>query len=72
MKIKKASDGMMVGTPEPTLITTYIKDGKDFVTKKLDDNLIQSLKEEGNDKWAYYLSERKKALSKIKGKDTWQ
>lgn len=72
VKIKKASDGMMVGTPEPTLITTYIKDGKDFVTKKLDDNLIQSLKEEGNDKWAYYLSERKKALSKIKGKDTWQ
>lgn len=72
IKIKKTGDKMMVGTPEPTLITTYIKDGKDFVTKKLDDNLIQSLKEEGNEKWANYLSERKKIMSKIKGKDTWQ
>ncbi|MDO4506829.1 MAG: CapA family protein [Spirochaetales bacterium] len=72
MKIKKTGDGMMVGTPEPTLITSYITDGKYFVTKKLDDNLIQELKEEGNDKWSSYLSERKKALSKIKGKDTWQ
>ena len=72
VKIEKTADGVVIESPEPELITTCITENSEFVVKKLDDALINRLKEDGNEKWAAYLSERKKLMENIKGKDTWQ
>lgn len=52
----------------PYLITTYIDPDKNYVIKQLDDEFIQSLRDEGIEKWPDYLNSRKILMEKISGK----
>lgn len=70
--LEKNADGIRIKNLEPVTITTYIDEHNNFVIKRLDDSFIEELKVKGNNKWASYLSERKKIMETIKGKSKWQ
>lgn len=72
MEIEKSAGGIRIRHLKPVLITTFINEGNFFVIKKLNEEFIQTLKDQGNFKWAQYLSERKKIMNKIEGKYSWQ
>lgn len=72
VKIKRTENGIQIENPNPILITSYITKENTFVVKKLDDNLIFELEDEGEYNWAEFLSARKNIMNKIEGKDTWQ
>ena len=72
MEIEKSAGGIRIRHLKPVLITTFINEGNFFVIKKLNEEFIQTLKDQGNFKWAQYLSERKKIMDKIEGKYSWQ
>lgn len=52
----------------PILITTYIDPDRNYVIKQLNDEFIQSLRDEGIEKWPDYLEARKTLMEKISGK----
>lgn len=64
--------GIRIVSVHPVLITTYITSERTFVIKRLTDEFIQELKDEGRDKWAKYLVSRRKLMKNIKGKLIWQ
>ena len=64
--------GIRIVSVHPVLITTYITSDRSFVIKRLTDDFIQELKDEGRDKWAKYLVSRRKLMKNIKGKLIWQ
>lgn len=70
--LKKDADGIRIQNLEPVIITTFINEQNNFVIKRLDDSFIENLKAQGNDRWASYLSGRKKIMEAVKGKSTWQ
>ena len=51
------------------LITTYIDPQGNYIIKQLNEDFIQSLIDENRTDWATYLSERKKLMEKIGGKE---
>lgn len=51
------------------LITTYIDPQGNYIIKQLNEDFIQSLTDENRTDWAEYLSERKKLMEKIGGKE---
>ncbi len=64
--------GIRIVSVHPVLITTYITSDRNFIIKRLTDDFIQELKDEGRDKWAKYLVSRRKLMKNIKGKLIWQ
>ena len=70
--LKKDADGIRIQNLEPVIITTFINEQNNFVIKRLDDSFIENLKAQGNDRWASYLSGKKKIMEAVKGKSTWQ
>lgn len=53
----------------PHLITTYIDEDKNYLIRRLNDDFIQELRDQGNQKWADYLAARKALMEKIGRKD---
>ena len=53
----------------PHLITTYIEENNNYLIRRLNDDFIQELRNEGNEKWANYLAARKALMEKIGRKD---
>ena len=47
---------------EPFFITTYISPSNQYVIRLLDDDFIRSLHRAGLEKWAKYMSKRKRIL----------
>lgn len=66
------NDQLSITNVEPHIITTYINPKWNYVIKKLDDDLFESLKKEDRITWAKYLRDRKKLMEKVKGIETWQ
>lgn len=56
----------------PHLITTYIDPERQYVIRRLNEDFIRSLRDEGRTSWADYLAARKKLMERIHGKHvTW-
>ena len=53
-------------------ITTYINSNWEFIIKKLDDDFINYLAENGRPKWSKYIQERKKITEQTKETITWR
>ena len=53
-------------------ITTYINSNWEFIIKKLDDDFINYLAENGQPKWSKYIQERKKITEQTKETITWR
>ena len=53
-------------------ITTYINSNWEFIIKKLDDDFINYLAENGQPKWSKYMQERKKITEQTKETITWR
>lgn len=71
VRFQKETDGVRIVHLNPILITTYITPNGLYVIKVLNDNLIETLKDE-SPRWSAYLAERKKLMEKITGKVTWR
>lgn len=67
---EKDSGGAKISWVNPVLVTTLITDEKYFVIKKLNDEFLNTLEE--TSKWKPYLSERKRLMEQIKGKNRCQ
>ncbi|MGN0728925.1 CapA family protein [Treponema sp.] len=67
---EKDSSGARISWVNPVLVTTLIDSENYFVIRKLNDEFLNTL--EDNSKWKNYLSERKKIMEKIKGKNRCQ
>jgi poly-gamma-glutamate synthesis protein (capsule biosynthesis protein) len=70
---KKSTDSssVFIADTESYYITTYINTAYQFVIKFLNDDFIHYLKNAGRNKWASYISERKKIMEKTKETKTW-
>lgn len=53
----------------PHLITTYIDGDNNYLIRRLTDDFIQELRDQGNQKWADYLAARKALMERIGRKD---
>lgn len=66
----KGADGSVILSGyEPHLITTYITPGGQYVVKLLEDDFISALDRAEVANWAKYLSERKKIMEKVIGRE---
>lgn len=72
VRIERTVDGMRIVWVNPVLITTYITPTWNFVIKKLNDDFISQLNDDGLTTWATYLEERKKLMEKTKGITVWR
>ena len=72
VKVAKLNGKNTVTALKPVLVTTYKTPLGQYVVRKLDDDLIHSLRRAGVDKWPEYLAARKKIMAKIKGPVIWQ
>ena len=53
----------------PHLITTYIDGDNNYLIRRLTDDFIQELRDQGNQRWADYLAARKALMERIGRKD---
>ena len=72
VRFEKTLNGIRIANINPILITTYIRTDGMFVIKKLDDDFINYLRENGRSTWAKYMEERRTLMEKTKGILTWQ
>ena len=72
VRFMRNKDGIHIAYVNPVLITTYITPEWQFVIRRLNDDFIAFLRENGQKTWAAYMESRKTLMEKIKGKITWQ
>ncbi|MCR5606570.1 MAG: CapA family protein [Treponema sp.] len=72
VRVEKESGQKQITWVNPILITTYIDSDKNYLIRKLDDVFLNTLRKEGDEKWASYLEERKNLMESTRGKLIWQ
>lgn len=72
VRFTKEQEKIKITLVNPILITTYITPDWFFEIRKLNDEFLEELENEGRHTWAKYLSERKKRMEKVEGKLIWQ
>ncbi len=72
VRFLKDESGIRIVSVDPVLITTYITVERAYLIKRLNDAFIESLKDEGREKWAKYLEARRKLMKNTKGRILWQ
>lgn len=71
--LDKDADGRpFIAAAIPTYITTYLDPQKNYIIKKLDDDMISTFAEQGNKKQADYFAARKKITEKFAGTTLWE
>ena len=72
LRFLRDENGIHIVNVNPVLVTTYITPDWLFVVKRLTDDFIAQLREEGQEEWAHYLEARKRIMQQMKGKILWQ
>ncbi len=66
------SEKIYISNSRTEFITTYVDEENDWIIKKLDDNFIRKLEEQGKNGKAEFFLQRKKLLEQIKGNTIWE